>query len=93
MVLLEAMAYSLPVVMYELPYLEVVKNQKGIISVAQKDKEGAARAISKLLVDEELYEEKSYESWNNAQFFISYDVGAAWDRLFREGYYERNRID
>lgn len=93
MVLLEAMAYSLPIVMYELPYLEMAKKSKGIITVAQLDIMGAASAISKLLVDDKLYEGKSNESWNNAQFFISYDVGAAWDRLLREGYYERNGFD
>ncbi len=45
MVMAEGMSYGVPVVMYELPYLEIVKENKGIISVKQGNVEALAQSI------------------------------------------------
>jgi glycosyltransferase involved in cell wall biosynthesis len=55
-VLSEATAYAIPVVMYDLPYLSLVRSNRGIITVPFKDAEGAAVEIAKLIKDSELYE-------------------------------------
>ena len=45
----EAMAVGLPCVMYELPYLTLVKGNAGVISVPQGDRAAAAAALAELL--------------------------------------------
>lgn len=81
MVLLEAKAYSLPIVMYELPYLELVKDNLGIISVPQGDELMAAEAIDNLLTDKLLYEKKNRQSWESVQTYINCDIGKDWEEL------------
>ena len=46
MVLTESMAHGLPIVCYEMPYLEPLKNNGGCITVAQEDIDGAADAVT-----------------------------------------------
>jgi glycosyltransferase involved in cell wall biosynthesis len=48
-VLLEASAYGLPIVMYELPWLPIVQNNLGCIQVPQSDRKAFSRSIVKLL--------------------------------------------
>ena len=81
MVLLEAKAYSLPVVMYELPYLELAKDDLGIISVQQGNIFDAAKAIDKMNSDNRLYEKKNQQSWDSVQEYINYDIGNDWKKL------------
>lgn len=52
MALLEALSYGLPVVMYDLPYLTMVRDNPGIISVKQGDTDKAAEVLGELLDDE-----------------------------------------
>ncbi len=51
MTLIESQSFSLPIVMYDLPYLATTENNPGIISVPQRDIQGAADEICKLLED------------------------------------------
>jgi glycosyltransferase involved in cell wall biosynthesis len=51
MTLLEARAYGIPTVMYEIPHLELVRSGDDIVSVDQGNRNAAATAIIKLLKD------------------------------------------
>ena len=57
MVIEESRAFSLPVVMYEMPYLELLQSGKGFIAVKQLDRPAAANAIIQLLKNKELREQ------------------------------------
>lgn len=81
MVLLEAKTYSLPIVMYELPYLELAKDELGIISVKQGNICEAADAIVKMSLDGELYKIKNRQAWESVQKYVNYDIGNAWEKL------------
>ncbi len=49
--LCEAMSYSIPMVMYDLPYLSTVEGNPGIVSVPQRDMDAAAAEICRLFDD------------------------------------------
>ena len=51
--LAEAMRFGLPVVSYDMPYLELLKRNRGVSVVAVGDVEGAAAEVSSLLRDDE----------------------------------------
>ncbi|MGP3535453.1 glycosyltransferase [Microbacterium sp. RD1] len=58
----EAQARGLPVFMYELPWLAVVQDNGGIVSVAQGDAAGLAAQIADALASPERYKELSRSS-------------------------------
>ena len=63
MVMAEAMGYGLPVVSYEMPYVELVREpESGVLMVPQGDAAGAARSIGLLLGDRDFYEKTSRQA-------------------------------
>jgi glycosyltransferase involved in cell wall biosynthesis len=54
-VLLEASAYGLPIVMYEMPWLRVAQNNLGCIQVPQRDRKAFSKSVVKLLNDPAAY--------------------------------------
>lgn len=63
MVMAEAMGYGLPIVSYEMPYVELVRNpDSGIMSVPQGDFVGLAHCISQLFRNRDLYKTMSRRS-------------------------------
>lgn len=67
--LIEAKQYGIPVVLYELPYVELVKDQKGIISVPQHSVKEAAEAILELLRNDSKREALSLASKQSLDSF------------------------
>jgi glycosyltransferase involved in cell wall biosynthesis len=51
----EACAYGMPIVMYELPWLQVTQNNLGCVQVPQRDREAFSRSVVKLLRDPKAY--------------------------------------
>ena len=84
MVLIESKLYGAPTVMYELPYLELVKDERGILPVPQGNKHKAAEAIITLLNDDVLRHKLSIEAKRSIYPFIAYDVAGAWKKVFDE---------
>ena len=80
----EAMSCCLPVVTYDMPYLEMVRGNDGVKCVPQNDCIAAAEAIAKILEDENLRQEMAKSSRKAIQYFIDYDVASAWSKLFDE---------
>lgn len=83
-VILESKQWGLPMVMYEIPWLELTRSQEGYISVPQRDVEAAANAITKLL-DDDLYRREIGKSAKaSVKRFLEYDVYSAWQNTFNE---------
>lgn len=83
-VLAEAKVSSRPVVMYELPWLSLVQDGRGIISVGQGNTYDAAEAIVCLLSNKDLLEKYSIEAWESIQPFLEYDVISDWESVFEK---------
>lgn len=82
MVLAEAKSYGLPTVMYDLPYLELVKDERGIVTVEQEDVESFAQEVISLLKDNDRRAALSKQAIESADYFISYDIAGAWKNVF-----------
>lgn len=67
--LIEAKQYGIPVVLYELPYVELIKDQKGIIPVPQHSVKEAAEAIIELLSNDSKREALSLASEQSLDTF------------------------
>jgi len=84
LVIAESKQYGLPLVMYELPYLELLRNGQGVIAVPQGRKQAAADALIDLLTDEDLRRRMSVQAKRSLDWLRCYDIGKAWDELFAQ---------
>ncbi|OON95264.1 MAG: hypothetical protein ATN36_00955 [Epulopiscium sp. Nele67-Bin005] len=82
MVLAESKIYGVPTVMYELPYLELVRTTGGILSVPQSDQQAMANEIINLLNDEEKRVSLSHEARKGILQFNNVNLNAEWENLF-----------
>lgn len=82
LVLLEGMAYGLPCVMYELPYLTLVKDNKCIASVGYKDTTAAAAEILGILGDAEKRKEMGRSACAYVKEFEKFHIGDKWQEIF-----------
>jgi glycosyltransferase involved in cell wall biosynthesis len=80
----EAWSHGLPTVMYEMPYLELMKPGKGYVAVAQGDVRSLAATISHLLENEELRRTIGNEARLVAEEFGKFDLEQAWQRIFED---------
>lgn len=83
MVIIEALSYGLPVVMYELPYLTIIRDNQSIISVEQGNTGKAAEALGALLDDEERIKELGGKARKYIEELYSNDkVERQWKEIF-----------
>lgn len=80
--LLEGMAYGLPFVMYELPYLTLVKNNKGITAVEYKDTTAAAAEILDITGDAEKRKEMGRNAYEYINEFGKFSIENTWQEIF-----------
>lgn len=81
MVILESKSYGLPLVMYNLPYLSLVKDGKGILTSPIGNITEMSAHLIRLLSDASLKKElgsKARESFDN---FNSYDLENSWQNI------------
>ena len=81
MTITEAMAFGVPIILYSLPYLELLRCKKGYIEVPQRGIEQMAEEIIKLLNDEKKRKQLSEEGRENIQEFINIDILRAWEKV------------
>lgn len=79
----ECKMFGIPAVYYELPYVEILKDGKGFISVAQGDIDGAGKAVVRLLKDESLRKKMGKEARESIEQFASFDYCEAWKKVFQ----------
>lgn len=85
-VIMESKMYGIPLVMYELPWLELLKDGKGYIAVEQNDTESAAEALIQILTNNCLKNKLAEEAKESISKFVSHDVYADWKKTFDEIY-------
>lgn len=76
----EAQARGLPVFMYELPWLTLVQNNRGVVAVPQGDARGLAARLAETLADPEHYAQLSLASSGAASRALDDDFA----QLYRE---------
>ncbi len=82
LVLLEANAYGIPCVMYQLPFLSDISSEYGIISVPLGRTDLMAESVANLLLDDHKrweYGKRSRERFVKVQAF---DIQDSWQRVF-----------
>lgn len=84
LVLVESKLHGVPTVMYELPYLELTQNSKGIVAVSQGNIEMAANAVQNLLESPSLRHRFSIDAKRSIYPFICYNVAEKWREIFKE---------
>ena len=78
MTIVESKGYGIPLVTYDMPYLEVLKSGEGYVNVPQDDIEGAAEAIVKLWTDSRLRESMKREARHSYEMLQNTDLQEAW---------------
>lgn len=81
---MEAGAAGVPIVGYDLPYIETIKGNDGFIPVKQGDVNAAADAICRLLEDDQAREKAGAANRATFERVKSFDQMAAYGKLFDE---------
>ena len=83
-VILESKQWGIPMVMYDIPWLELTRSQEGYIAVPQHDTAAAADAIIRLLDNTDYRKKMGQAAKNSVKPFEEYDIYDVWERVFRE---------
>ena len=78
----ESKRYGTPLVMYELPYLELLRDSRGYISVPQHGKREAADALLKVLSDKDLRSSLSKQAKDSLKEFSTINLMAMWENVW-----------
>lgn len=79
---MESKIRGIPIVMYELPWLELLRDGKGYVAVEQGNTKAAATEIVKLLCEEEWRKRMAVDSRKSIEFFMTQDVYLKWKQVF-----------
>lgn len=82
MTIVESKSYGLPLVMYELPFVEMCKDSRGILSAPQGDAQMMAKHIVSILKNSELKEKMQKEAHQSLEEFMEFDLKGAWQNVF-----------
>ncbi|MBO6132930.1 MAG: glycosyltransferase [Lachnospiraceae bacterium] len=84
MVLAESKLYAMPTVMYEIPHLELLRDNKGFYAVRPGDYDAMADRITELISNKELREKMSKDALDSILPFKDFDFESAWRDIFDE---------
>ena len=84
LVLAEAKARGIPTVMYDIPYLELLHNRRGVSVLPYGDRRGMADRIAALMLDEELYARQSEQARESLLPFNDEAVFQTWNAIFSD---------
>lgn len=83
MTIAEAKSHGVPIVLYDLPYCEMINDRRGIISVPQEDIPGLAQALCDFLsAPLETRRAHGEAARKSAEDFAAFDLKEAWGKLF-----------
>ena len=82
--LAESKAHGLPCVMYELPNLTLTQGRRGLIAVAQGDRDAAADAVVALLADQGQRTKLGQEAFEHISEIAATDCSAFWTEAFSQ---------
>lgn len=80
----EAMSHGVPVVTYDLPWLTLTRDGRGIISVPQKRPDLLAKEVIRLLENPDLGEQIGLQGREQVEELEKTDIGKQWDDFFVE---------
>ena len=80
--LMESKVCGVPLVMYELPNLDITRDSKGMVVVDQSDVRAAAEAIVKILTDDDLKKQMGRDARRSVEEFYSIDLAEHWKNIF-----------
>ena len=81
MVLMESRMMGLPVVLYRLPYLELLKDGKGYLEVSQNDTVGVAEKLALIIKDRDLQMRLSRDARKSIEEFAKLDIEGMWKEV------------
>lgn len=81
MVLLEAKSFGIPIVMYNMPYLTLTNDGKGVLTSNYQDDETMSANIIRLLQNDQYRKEIGKESRNSFLHFLTYDLQGNWENI------------
>lgn len=84
MVLMEAKSYSVPSVLFEMPYVDGTAEGQGVIAVPYGDVEALAVAIAEVCTNASLYERLALEARRSLVAYQAKEIDARWRRLFEQ---------
>ncbi len=82
MTVLETKAFGLPLVMYDLPFLTLTKDRKGLLTAEPGDICSMADHVVSILENAELRRKLGGEARESFESFADYDPKAAWEEVF-----------
>lgn len=83
LVLAEGGGYGVPAVVYDMPYLELLKGRKGYIAVPQRNTDAMAKAVVRILSDDGLRGRLSQGARKNIENFAHIDIEAKWENALQ----------
>lgn len=81
MVVLETKAYGIPVVMYNLPYLSLVKDGKGIVTAEPGDVSEMANHVIRILDDYDYRKKLGSQARESFDMLLGYDLEQQWQNI------------
>ena len=85
MVLIESKSFGIPCVLYDLPYLDILRQCGGYLAVPQNDIRSAADTLLQVLQDSGLRQKLGREARESMEWLRQQDIPAAWKNLFDHG--------
>lgn len=80
----ESKIFGVPLVTYDMPYLEMLCDGKGYVAVRQRDTDKAARAVIDLLRDHDYWEKKANEALESSRQYDNIIVKEKWRAIFED---------
>ena len=84
MVIVEGKLYGLPLVTYDLPTVELLKDERGIVRVESHNIQEAADAVLTILKNKEYAERLSNEARESIESFFQCDQEKIWSEIFKD---------
>lgn len=82
LVVAEAKSYKIPTVMYNVPFIELVEDGKGVIIHEQSDIKGMAKSIVELFHNPERIKQMGEDAYETLADFNDDEVVARWQMIF-----------
>ena len=84
MVIAESKSFGVPLVTYELPMLDLLKDGKGYVSVKCHDIQAASKSILEIFNNKNYMEHLSREARESIEPFLNYDFDEEWAKLLAD---------
>lgn len=93
LVIAEGKLYGIPLVIYDLPTVELLKDSKGCIQIEKHNIQEAANAILKIVNDKAYAEKLSKEARESIERFIQFDQKKAWQEILIDPCKQHNETE